>query len=863
MGSTVPRPSRRARRNAVAGAAIAAMASALLAFTAPAHASTATPPPAPHTETYRPQFHFTPQHNWMNDPNGLVYYKGEYHLFFQYNPTGNTWGNMSWGHAVSKDLVHWTELPVAIPQDTEEMVFSGSAVVDTNDTSGFGTPGNPAIVAIYTSLDKATGQQKQSLAYSTDDGRTFIKYAGNPVLDIGSFNFRDPKVFWYAAGNEWLMAAALSDQHKVTFYSSADLKHWTHLSDFGPANATGGAWECPDLFPIADPQNPGKQKWVLVVNVNPGSIAGGSGTQYFTGDFDGTTFTADDTPYVPPTGTSLGDFDGATWDAGWTTSGAAFGTGPTPGNAPGQGGVTGYIGAGLANSYNGFDGATGSLTSSNFTIDQPYLNFLVGGGNHPYVPGSVVGNALPAGTTFADFEGPTYGTGWTTTGDFVGTGPAPGTWPGQNQVSGYVGNQLVNTFINGDQSEGSITSPAFTISSNYINLLVGGGRHPWGVSDPTSVNLVVDGKVVASATGRNDEALDWADWDVSAYTGKSATIQIVDQNSGGWGHINVDQIMFSPQPSAPRAVDTSVRLIVDGNVVRTATGPNSESLDWNSWNLSDLQGKTAHIEVVDNNTGGWGHILADQFSLAGVAAQSVIQRAHWIDFGKDDYAAVTYNDAPGGKRIMIGWMNNWDYGGSIPTSPWRSAMTIPRELSLEDVDGQDVLVQKPVTQLDQLKTAPSSHVQNLSLPNRTATLDARGDTADIDAVLAPGTATTFGLNVRVGNGQQTSIGYDTTTGEVYVDRTKSGDVSFDPSFAADTQRAPLKLQDGKLKLHILVDWSSVEVFANDGKVLITDQIFPDPASTGINAFATGGTASLVSLTVHQMSSTWTRSGDAR
>jgi levanase len=857
----------RRKRATIVALTASLTAAALVGAAVPARATPAAPSPAPspatsYTETYRPQFHFTPQLNWMNDPNGLLYYKGEYHLFFQYNPNGNTWGNMSWGHAVSRDLVHWTQLPVAIPQDAKEMVFSGSAVVDTDNTTGFGTQANPAIVAIYTSLDKATGQQRQSLAYSTDDGRTFTKYAGNPVLDIGSTNFRDPKVFWYAPAHEWLMTAALSDQHKVTFYRSPDLKHWTHLSDFGPAGATGGVWECPDLFPMPDPANPGQQKWVLVVNLNPGSIAGGSGAQYFTGHFDGTTFTADDKPYVPPTGTPLGNFDDGTWD-GWTTTGAAFGPAPTAGNAPGQGGVSGYVGAGLANSFNGGDGSTGTLSSPPFTINQAYLNFLVGGGNHPYVPGSIVGDTLPAGTTFADFEGPTYGTGWTTTGDFVGTTPAPGTLPNQQQVTGYIGKQLVNTYINGDTSQGTITSPAFTISSNYINFLVGGGNHPWGAPNPTAVNLLVDGKVVASATGQNAEALNWTGWDVRAYAGKTASIQIVDQNAGGWGHLNVDQIMFSPTAAAPRALDTSVRLVVDGQVVRSATGPNSETLDWNSWNLHDLQGKTAHLEVVDNNTGGWGHILADQFSLTRVPAQSSIQRAHWVDFGKDDYAAVTYNDAPGGKRIMIGWMNNWDYGGSIPTSPWRSAMTVPRQLTLQRMDDRDVLVQQPVNQLNQLTTAPAAHIENQPVAEGTTPLKFNGETADINAVLAPGTAKTFGLKVRTGNGQQTLIGYDTTTGEVYVDRTKSGDVGFDPTFADTVQRAPLALEDGKLKLHILVDWSSVEVFANDGKVLITDQIFPAPSSTGTAAYATGGTASLMSLKVNTMASSWARATPAQ
>ena len=214
-----------------------------------------------------------------------MYYKGEYHLFFQYNPFGSQWGNMSWGHAVSRDLVHWQQLPVAIPMEGDELIFSGSAVVDKDNTSGFGTRRNPAMVAIYTSA--RPGSQAQSLAYSLDRGRTWTKYAGNPVLDIGSGEFRDPKVFWYAAQHKWVMAVSKALEHKISLYSSPDLKTWTHMSDFGPANATGGAWECPDLFPLAVDGNRHKTKWVMIVNINPGGIAGGSGAQYFVGDFDG------------------------------------------------------------------------------------------------------------------------------------------------------------------------------------------------------------------------------------------------------------------------------------------------------------------------------------------------------------------------------------------------------------------------------------------------------------------------------------------------------------------------------------------------------------------------------------------------
>jgi len=257
----------------------------------------------------------------------------------------------------------------------------------------------------------------------------------------------------------------------------------------------------------------------------------------------------------------------------------------------------------------------------------------------------------------------------------------------------------MNTFIDHDNSQGTITSPEFTIAKSHINLLVGGGNHPVTTSQPTAVNLLIDGSVVRSATGADNEALDWTSWDVAQYAGKKATIQIVDQNSGGWGHINVDHIMFSDEAAAPRAVDTSARLVVDGQVVRTASGSDSETLDWHSWDVRNLAGKTARIVLADNNTGGWGHLLADQFSLASIPAQSSIQRAHWVDYGKDNYAGVTYNDAPAGRRVMIGWMNNWQYAGSIPTDPWRSAMTVPRELGLRTTGDGVRLVQQPVSQL--------------------------------------------------------------------------------------------------------------------------------------------------------------------
>ena len=226
----------------------------------------------------------------MNDPNGLIYYKGKYHLFFQYSPESDLWKDISWGHATSIDLIHWQEHPIAILADGDGLIFSGSAVVDFQNSSGLGSLENPPMVAIYTNVKDDI--QSQALAYSLDEGMSWIKYAGNSVLDLGLKDFRDPKVAWSEEFNTWIMVLALPDVHKIAFYSSSNLKEWEKLSEFGPMAATGGVWECPDLFTLVTPE--GLRKWVLIVSLNPGGPLGGSGTQYFVGDFDGRTFTVDD-----------------------------------------------------------------------------------------------------------------------------------------------------------------------------------------------------------------------------------------------------------------------------------------------------------------------------------------------------------------------------------------------------------------------------------------------------------------------------------------------------------------------------------------------------------------------------------------
>ncbi|KUY91831.1 levanase [Burkholderia territorii] len=291
-------------------------------------------PAADGTPQWRPAVHYTPQRNWMNDPNGLVYENGRYHLFYQYNPLGHDWGNMSWGHATSTDLVHWREQPVAMRANATEEIFSGSIVADTRNTSGLGAPGETPLVALYTSVYKdgsghAPGTQAQSLAYSVDHGATWRPYAHNPVLtlDPESKQFRDPKVSWYAPGRYWLMTTVVADAQVVKLYRSDDLIHWAFLSDFTLPDVphAGALWEMPDLVPLPVDDDPRHIKWVMIVNVNPWSIAGGSGAMYFVGDFDGRTFTPD---RVAPAGSDPARF-------GWVDHGADFYAAGTFSGAPG------------------------------------------------------------------------------------------------------------------------------------------------------------------------------------------------------------------------------------------------------------------------------------------------------------------------------------------------------------------------------------------------------------------------------------------------------------------------------------------------------------------------------------------------
>jgi fructan beta-fructosidase len=646
--------------------------------------------PASYQEPFRPQFHFTPATNWMNDPNGMVFYEGEYHLFYQYNPFGDKWGHMSWGHAVSPDLVHWQHLPVALYEENDIMIFSGSAVVDWKNSSGLGREGKPPLVAIYTGHYTKKPLQNQHIAYSNDRGRTWTKYAGNPVLDIGEKDFRDPKVIWHPPTRRWIMTVAWPTHRQVRFYASPNLKEWTHLSDFGPAGSTQGIWECPDLFPLP---SKGASAWVLIVNVGSGAPAGGSGTQYFVGQFDGTRFVLD--PSFPK---QLAEF-------------------------------------------------------------------------------------VPAGKTLADFEGDNYGD-WQATGEAFGPGPARGKIGGQQNVDGFRGRGLVNTFLTGDSAQGTLTSPDFIISHDHINFLVGGGNH---------------------------------------------------------------------------AGKTCLNLLIGDRVVRTATGDAAERLAWKSWKVRDLRGERARIQIVDRETGGWGHINVDHILLADTAARPATEPALWADFGPDFYAGVSWSDVPkrDGRRLWLGWMSNWQYANDVPTAPWRSAMSIARELSLGQIDGQWQLVQTPVKEMKTLRRAQ----KQLAFRKLTGSADLSPVRAlaaglfEVVADLKPAQDAVLELTLRQGGTERTTLLIDVPQRRMTLDRRNSGKADFHGRFSGEYS-APIRLVNGRLQLHLLVDTSSVEVFANHGETVLTTLIFPSPGANAVDFNVRQGELNRGQLTFYSLRSAW-------
>jgi sucrose-6-phosphate hydrolase SacC (GH32 family) len=664
--------------------------------------------------------------------------------------------------------------------------------------------------------------------------------------------FRDPFVFWHEPTKKWVSVISLAQLHKLLIYTSPNLKEWTYVSEFGPMNAVGGVWECPAIFPLALDGDESKTKWVAQIGLNPGGPPGvvGSGTQYMVGNFNGTTFVADpDTPPASSTSTS-----------------------PVP-------------------------KATGDVT-------------------------------------FQDFEGTGdfASRGWVATGGLVGAAPAQGTLSGQQTVTGYTGNHLVNTFLNGDSTTGTLTSPPFTITRPLINFLIGGGNAP----GEECINLKINGQsqAVRTATGRDEERLLPQTWDVTEYIGHTAVIEIVDKRTGGWGHVLVDEITFTGDATAPpprsdddvfdfsgtgtfeslgwtatgglvgkspakgalagqQAVTGNrgsfvntfydgdattgtlvsptfnitkkrinfligggnapgvqcINLKVGGQVVRTATGSDSEQLLPKSWDVASLIGQSAVIEIVDRSTAGWGHILVDEISFSDDSTEP--RGTNWMDWGPDYYAAAPFNGLPAEDRTNIAWMNNWQYGNNIPTSPWRSMLSIPRKLSLKTINGWATLIQQPVANWAALQTGTYSKVLdtvnegNQPIPLSGKSLDIIMSFSDRDAA----SSSQFGLLLRSNSdlAQQTRIGYDFGTKRMFVDRSKSGNVGFDGTFA-NTYFAPLAPgSDGKVNLRILLDSSSVELFGGEGEVTLSAQIFPQDSGIDVRVFSSGGSTKGVAI----------------
>jgi sucrose-6-phosphate hydrolase SacC (GH32 family) len=625
-------------------------------------------------EQWRPRYHLTPIKGWVNDPTALVYVNGLYQVNKRM--------------AVSRDLIHWKRSDRKNLYNQKDSVgeMSGSAVLDVNNTSGFGKNGKPPLVSIYSGLRFRDIRQFQCISYSNDEGLTWTKYDRNPVIDIGSTEFRDPQVFWYPAENKWLMVVAWADKRKIRFYSSPNLKEWTFLSDFGPAGADNGVWECPDFFPLPVDDNKQNIKWVLETSVQP------AGGQYFLGSFDGKTFVVDE----------------------------------------------------------------------NFNLQTRKKS--------------------PVGTLVFDFENDL--SGWKKEGDAFNGSPSAGQLPMQGAILNYEGNKLVNSFYYGDSTIGRLISPVFKITNKYINFLVGGGDD----ADQLSINLIVGTKKVRSATGTNTEVLSWKNWDVSEYIGKDAT-----------------------------------------------------------------------IEIVDSKTGGFGHILADQFILSNEPARNETPEAFWIDYGPDFYAVRSWVNGPENddRRIWSAWMSNWLYANQVPTKTWKGIHTFPRTVRLKTFPEGVRLIQQPIAEIATLRSK-YFHAVNIpiNVSNTPLSFKPARNSYEMIAEIYPGKSTQVRLNFFVGRNEKTILNYDVVNQLLSIDRSNSGNVSFSKSFPG-VYTAPLKLnRNGKIILHILVDQCSIEVFGNDGESTITCQVFPETKSIGIEIYSIGGNANLAKLDAWELLPFW-------
>jgi levanbiose-producing levanase len=626
--------------------------------------------------TYRPAYHHTVPDRWMNDPQRPIYLDGQFHYYYLYNNDYPATNHTAWRRTTTTDLVRFTDRGVAVPKDTtvNGSIWSGSAVVDARNTAGFG---RNAVVVLATQEHAAgNNAQAQFLWYSTDRGATFRPYSAAPVIpNPGRVDSRDPKTIWDGDRNRWVTVLAEND--RLSFYTSTNLKTWQRAGEWSMPGL--GVLECPDLFKmVADDgsttwvvgasangkhigqpntyaywtgtftgtgfQQDGTHQWLdhgwdwyaAVTWENPANPLGSryaigwmnnwdyaSNTPTWANDgFNGTNSIVREIKLKRQTGggyslvsqpvtgldsiaagtTSLGtvqvngnvplsytgDAYELTADVSWSqlnNVGLQLRK-STDGSRHADVGVFGnytYLNRGFTNhpdtsgrfleSKAPFDPARKNVrlrilvdrtTIEVFVDDGKYVHssqvFAAPGDNGIalYTDGgsatfanltirtlsNINAQPTPTGTVLANFENGTYGT-WTRTGTAFGTAPATGALPNQQTVGGYLGDGLVNTYLGGDAATGILTSPTFKINQRYLKFLIGGGNHPNGAGHATSVNLVVDGQIVRTATGRDEEYLRWNTWDVSDLRGRNARLEIVDNNTGGWGHITADHFLLT------------------------------------------------------------------------------------------------------------------------------------------------------------------------------------------------------------------------------------------------------------------------------------------------------------------------------